>query len=227
MSADTPSEADVIRMAIAEFAGGLHTCLPGYVLAYDRTTQTCDVQPSVRGRVQQADGVISEVDLPALKGVPVAFPSGASFSLTFDLTVGDPVVVMFAERAIDVWKGNQPATIVGVQEPRRFDLSDAYAIPGGRPPVAPLPATDYASGATVLRNNDIRLGSSAATDTVVLNALLKAYLGAPAPPTGLLGWLATLGTWASTQVPPFPGFPPTVVIPPAVGTIAATKVKAE
>lgn len=165
MSADTPSEADVIRMAIAEFAGGLHTCLPGYVLAYDRTTQTCDVQPAVRGRVQQADGVISEVDLPALKGVPVAFPSGASFSLTFDLTVGDPVVVMFAERAIDVWKGNQPATIVGVQEPRRFDLSDAYAIPGGRPPVAPLPATDYASGATVLRSSDVRLGSSAASAT--------------------------------------------------------------
>lgn len=54
MSADTPSEADVIRMFLAEFAGNLHTCLPGYVLSYSRAMQTADVQPAVRGRMQAA-----------------------------------------------------------------------------------------------------------------------------------------------------------------------------
>lgn len=222
MSADTPSEADVIRMAIAEFAGGLHTCLPGYVLAYDRTTQTCDVQPAVRGRVQAADGVVSEIDLPALKGVPVAFPSGASFSLTFDLTVGDPVVVMFAERAIDVWKGNQPATIVGVQEPRRFDLSDAYAIPGGRPPVAPLPATDYASGATVLRSSDVRLGSSAAAKHVALGEDVVSALNT------LIGVFNThTHVYAPGPGTPVPTAPPVGQQTTVTGTLGAAKVRAE
>jgi hypothetical protein len=57
--------------------------------------------------------------------VPVMFPRGGGFVLTFPVEKGDECAVWFAERAIDEWH-----KAGGVQEPGTFrthDMSDAFA----------------------------------------------------------------------------------------------------
>jgi phage baseplate assembly protein gpV len=66
--------------------------------------------------------------LPLLVDVPVIFPRGGGFTMTFPVRAGDECLVVFSDRCIDFWWQNG-----GVQEtvdPRMHDLSDAFAIVG-------------------------------------------------------------------------------------------------
>jgi hypothetical protein len=147
--------------AAAVFAESLlkdtHTCLPGKVLSFDATKQTAQVQPLIQ-RLFVGDGAgTGWVDLPPCVDVPVQFPAGGPFVLTFPVAAGDECLLVFSERAIDFWWDRG-----GVQQPsevRMHDLSDAFAIVGvsskprfigGDGSGGPPPATD----ATELRTRD-------------------------------------------------------------------------
>lgn len=43
------------------------------------------------------------MDLPILPDVPVVFPGGGGFALTFPVAAGDECLVVFASRCIDAW----------------------------------------------------------------------------------------------------------------------------
>jgi hypothetical protein len=133
----------VLRSALEGFQADLWTALPGTIESFDPTKMTCVVKPSIQARVRSADGKAPVpgaifdkddwwwVSLPVLGDVPVVFPSGGGFTLTFPLLPGDPVLVVFASRCIDAhWQsgGVQPQA-----ELRMHDLSDGFAIPGHRP----------------------------------------------------------------------------------------------
>lgn len=108
----------------------IQTAMPGIITGYDAAAQTCSVQPAIRGRVESPDGTVASVDLPLLVDVPVFFPSGGGFTLTFPIAAGDECLVVFASRCIDAWWQSG-----GVQEAlsaRMHDLSDAFALPGPR-----------------------------------------------------------------------------------------------
>lgn len=102
----------------------LHTCLPGIIVSFDSATQTASVQPAIQ-RIFTERGA---VNLPVCVDVPVAFPGGGNFVLTFPVQAGDECILWFGERAIDRWHiegGTQlPA------EYRLHDLSDGLAIVG-------------------------------------------------------------------------------------------------
>lgn len=210
--ATTPSLADLLRRALAHQLEGVHTSLPGVVVTYDHPTQTATVRPTVRQSYHDpATQQIVTQAYPDLVAVPVLFPTSAAASITFELAAGDPVVLLFAEASTDEWRatGNDDNA---PQDPRRFDLSDAVAIPGGRP-VGP---TDYAVGASVWRANDIRLGSSAASDFVALASLVLAEL------QSLFAQLA-----AHTHPTGVGPSGPAIGVTVAPSSVAATKVKAE
>jgi hypothetical protein len=216
VSADTPGDADLLLEAGRAAVARVHTCLPGVVVSYDRTKQSATVQPAVRGRYKDpSTGELVTYQMPVIANVPVAFPSGAGLSITWDLESGDPVTLVFAERSIDEWKtvGGSDAT---PRDVRRHDLSDAIAIPGGRPFSDPVPAAGYAENAGVLRCDDLRLGSAAASDFVALASLVLARLNA-------------IVTAFNTHTHPTgvgpTGTPVTPMGVPA--SVAATKVKAE
>lgn len=102
----------------------LHTCLPGIVASFDVATQTASVQPAIK-RIWAEAGAVS---LPLCVDVPVVFPGGGDFFLTFPVKPGDECLLVFSERCIDQWYVSG-----GVQPPadyRRHDLSDAFAIVG-------------------------------------------------------------------------------------------------
>lgn len=99
----------------------LHTCLPGIIDSYNPATQTASVQPAIKRVFTEQGGV----NLPLCVDVPVAFPGGGDFFLTFPVQPGDECILFFSERCIDFWYANG-----GVQLPAEYrlhDLSDAFA----------------------------------------------------------------------------------------------------
>jgi hypothetical protein len=99
----------------------LHTCLPGIIVSFDPATQTAAVQPAVK-RIFTERGA---TNLPVCVDVPVAFPGGGDFFLTFPVKAGDECILLFSERAIDYWHANGGTQLPA--EYRLHDLSDGIA----------------------------------------------------------------------------------------------------
>lgn len=117
--ASSPEEA-----ASAQIEGrlkDLHTMMPGIIVSFDPDKQTAVVQPAIK-RIFTERGA---VNLPVCVDVPVAFPGGGEFWLTFPVQAGDECILQFSERAIDNWYASG-----GAQAPAEYrlhDLSDGIA----------------------------------------------------------------------------------------------------
>jgi len=111
-----------ISTAIQTQLKEVHTMLPGQIISFDPVTQRADIQPQLQRKV--GDKLINLAVLPS---VPIRFPKSKAFSISFPLAAGDEVALYFIERSIDNWLDQG-----GIQSPndtRKFDLSDAYAVP--------------------------------------------------------------------------------------------------
>lgn len=102
----------------------LHTCLPGIIVAFDPDKQTAQVQPAIQ-RIFTEKGAIN---LPVCVDVPVQFPGGGDFFLTFPVKQGDECILWFSERAIDNW--HMAGSTAPPAEYRLHDLSDGMAMVG-------------------------------------------------------------------------------------------------
>ena len=74
-----------------------------------------------------ADGRI--VDLPIINKVPIVFSRSKGKWVHFDMDPGDEVTSVFVERSLDTWK--EKGGSVSPNDPRKFQISDAMAYPGG------------------------------------------------------------------------------------------------
>lgn len=117
---------EIINNAIWSNLNNLHTALPGIVKAYDPTTNKATIQPALNKAF-----LSGEMPMPILENVPIMFPGGTDFNITYPINVNDYVLLIFVERSIDLWLsvGGQ----VTPRDPRKFDISDAIAIPGLQP----------------------------------------------------------------------------------------------
>jgi len=101
----------------------VHTATPGIVTAWDGGHKV-SVQPALKIKREGGDPMA----LPELMDVPLIYPGGNGFRLTFPIAVGDTVLLIFSERAIETWLDS--GDVVDPASSRAFDLSDAIAIPG-------------------------------------------------------------------------------------------------
>ncbi len=129
----------------------LHTCLPGIVAGFDTATQTASVQPAIQ-RIFTERGA---VNLPLCVDVPVQFPGGGDFFLTFPVKPGDECMLHFSERCIDFWFANGGVQLPG--EYRLHDLSDAMATVGINSQPRRIPAFNGADTELRSRAGDIRI----------------------------------------------------------------------
>lgn len=113
---------DVFRNVFNSLISNIHTSLPGIVKSYDHQSNKAVVQPALNKKF-----VSGSMPMPLLESVPIIFPS----HIRFPIVEGDYVLLVFMERSIDLWLsvGGQ----VTPTDPRKFDLSDAVAIPGLMP----------------------------------------------------------------------------------------------
>ncbi len=122
---------ELLELVLDNRQRGLHTSMPGRVESYDAATQTCDVLPQLKRQTPDGEGGYTVEDLPVLPHVPVCFPRGGGFALTFPLQKGDFVLVVFSERAIGNWRQKGEASNPG--DLRMHSLAGAVAIPGVYP----------------------------------------------------------------------------------------------
>lgn len=145
--------ASNIKKGIENYVKDLHTSMPGIIVSFDASTQLASVQPAIKRIFKTNDGekeLMTPTELPLLINVPVQFPRGGGFSLTFPVKPGDECLLVFCERSIDYWH-----KFGGVQEPgaRRFHhLSDATAFVGLSSLVNKVPAYDPIN--TVIKKDD-------------------------------------------------------------------------
>ena len=108
-----------------------HFRAPATIVSYDPTTQSASVQPSLMRKYNGPAGVdIPPVALPQINLVPVVFPGSRTSWLRFPLYPGDPVMLHFSDRSLDLWW-----TQGGMLDPaisHKFSLADAICVPGLR-----------------------------------------------------------------------------------------------
>lgn len=120
-----------IKQGVENRLKDLHTAMPGIVESFNSEEQTVTVQPAIKRifkTTQEDIEILTPVDLPILINVPIVYPRGGGYSMTFPISKGDECLLVFSERSIDNWHVNG-----GSKKPtaRRFhSLSDACAIVG-------------------------------------------------------------------------------------------------
>lgn len=125
---------EATRTAHEGLVSGLWTALPCEVVnVYLNTAKkamTVDLQPTIMAKQRAEDGTVKDVKLPLLLDVPVMFPNGGGFTLTFPIKPGDEALAIFGSRCIDSWW--QSGGIQTQAEVRMHDLSDAFCLVGPR-----------------------------------------------------------------------------------------------
>lgn len=138
----------------------LHTALPGIIVAFDAAKQTASVQSTI-SRVAHDD---SATPLPLCVDVPVHFPGGSGYVLTFPVTPGDECLLVFSERAIDGWF--ESGEVTPPTDYRLHDLSDGFALVGFRS--QPKKITNFSTTAVELRSEDASTKVLLRSDSVEL-----------------------------------------------------------
>jgi hypothetical protein len=137
-------EDAALNAALDALRSDLHTHIPGIIDSYNQSAQTVTVYPAIM-RVFRDKGPVA---LPKLVDVPIGFPGGGDFALTFPVKRGDECLLHFSEKCIDSWWERG-----GVQPPacyRTHDLSDAFAELGYRS--KPRAISDASTSAVELRS---------------------------------------------------------------------------
>lgn len=136
-----------LRLLFEALIGGVHTAFPGIVQAYNSATMRATVQPCLMKKYYQDP---APIPLPLLQDVPVLFASTGSLHIIAPPDTGSYVLVICSERSLDMWLTS--GGIVDPENPRKFDISDAIAIPG----LFPLPnvlAPPAVPGTIEIRNS--------------------------------------------------------------------------
>lgn len=174
----------------------------GRIISFDPATQKAKVeiqmQRVVYNQVQAAEGklqyVPTTVTYPVLGDVPVFIPSGGTATMTFPFAAGDPCLVLFNDRDIDLWYVG--GSISPPNSGRLHSLSDGLAIVGFRP--AARAVSDYSTTDWVIKNLGGKIAVAEkigiSNDTTSLLDVLNAVI------TALTALNAKTGPSAATQI---------------------------
>lgn len=128
----TPSQAQVIRRALALFAADLYVCRPGQIQKVDNATGLVSVKPLLKELAEDASGDTTVEPLPVVPGCVLWFPQGGDFVDTWPVKQGDACWLVFADRSLALWQDGNGDTDPVLQT--RHDLmSGAVCFVGGRP----------------------------------------------------------------------------------------------
>ena len=209
----TPDLRDVISEAVRARVAGIHTAVPGVVISYDSTNQSASVRVRINGRRKQRDGTVTTYSPPIIALVPVIMPGGVSSGLTVPIEPGDPVMIYFSERDHSRWlqTGEQSDPV----DVRRFDRSDAVAVPGCFPLAGVTRPSDSVADGPVLYGDAVYLGSGSASDYVALANQTDANFSAIR--LTLISIISVINALTAANLAP----------PPSLPSVASAKVRSE
>lgn len=171
--------ASNIKQGINSHIKELHTSTPGIIESFDAEKQLATVQPAIKRVFVTREGnkeILSPSELPLLINVPIIFPRGGGFSLTFPVKKGDECLLTFCERSIDNWHKTGKIEIPGAK--RFHSLSDATAFVGLSSLINKVP--NYDSTNTQLKSDDSKVEITLLTNgTINIKANTKVTVDAP------------------------------------------------
>ena len=124
----SPTLQEVLERVRGAAGADVRVALPAKVVRYDATKRQVDAAPCVKEFYTDEDGARVAEALPVITSVPVCFPSSGGFSVTFPVSVGDYVLLVFSDLSLDKWLAT--GGVVDPSDDRRHALIDAVAIPG-------------------------------------------------------------------------------------------------
>jgi len=139
-----------LRVALRGLQSRMWTALPAQILSYDAQAQTVTALPTISFQKYDQYGNGTSIEMPPLPDVPVVFPRGGGYALTFPLEKGDECLLVFASRCIDGWWAQ--GGVMQAVEPRMHDLSDGFALVG--PVSQPNVLSDVSTDSVQLRSDD-------------------------------------------------------------------------
>lgn len=160
---DTPTLEELLNAVADRSLRGAFTSMPGRVVRYNSSTQSVDVEITV---------LDSDGPFPVVQRCPLMFPGSAGSRITWPVSAGDGVLLVFASRSIDKWLA--VGGVVDPEDDRHHTVSDAIAIPGLFD-FAHLP-TSVPSDAFVVHASKIRLGGPSANDPVIRKSDLDDFI---------------------------------------------------
>lgn len=158
--------SQAIENTFMTLISNLHTCLPGRIETYDFKRQKATVKPLIKKKF--FGGNISP--LPILTNVPVVFPRTKKAGITFPLSRGDGVLIVFSERSLEAWYSSGDDS--EPQDSRKFDLSDAICIPGLYSFNQGNIASNNNSVEIQNKDGEIGLGQDTSKTTIVFDGLV-------------------------------------------------------
>lgn len=185
----TVRDEEEVRRIVAEgHQATIWTALPCVIDSYNETAITVKCRPTIQGTVTSPEGTKSFVNMPSLVDVPVVFPRGGGYTMTFPIQAGDECLVVFSSRCIDGWW--QAGGIAPPTEHRMHDLSDGFALVG--PFSQKTKIAQVSTTTTQLRSDDgtMFVELSSADGTINVKAPVQVVIDSPA--TIITGVLSVL-----------------------------------
>lgn len=165
-------DAEAMIVVLDGHQANIWTSIPAIIQDFDPVRQTCSAQPALMMQIRNPEGVTSWQALPLLTDVPVHFPSGGGYTLTFPVQAGDECMVVFSKMCIDAWWQLGGANNVR-NDMRQHSLADGIAFVGikSQPHTIPEISTDSVQ----LRNDagDTRIDVKDGTITLKAPTLVK------------------------------------------------------
>jgi hypothetical protein len=138
------------------------------VVRWDATKpREVDVQPVHKRAYLNEDGDRTPEKQPVIPSVPLVYPGGGGFVVTWPMSVGDEVLLVFSDDSLDKYLQVGGTSDIDPADDRRHHITDAVAIAG----VGKLSASTSVSATAV------QIGTNGgAFQGVALGAMLKTYL---------------------------------------------------
>lgn len=152
----TPNQENYSEILIDRVKAEIRVSLPAKVVSFNTATQRATVQPGVREKLlNKSNGQVTFDNLPRLEEVPVCFPRGGDYAITFPVVAGDEVLLVFSDTNIDSWLAR--GDVQNWIDRRRHDLTDAVALIGLSS--APKAIENFSESDLEIRNleNDIKI----------------------------------------------------------------------
>lgn len=191
----SPELSEVLEGVRESAAADVRVCCVARVVRWDSSKpRECDVQPVHKRAYLNEDGDRTPEKQPVIPSVPVLYPGGGGFVITWPLQVGDEVLLVFSDDSLDKYLQVGGQSDIDTEDDRRHHITDAICIPG----------MGKLNQAINVSNNSMQAGTlGAACQGAVLGGNLSQYLGTPAglPDSQLLAWLQALASAAGYAVP--------------------------
>ena len=173
--------------------------LPGRIVSFDATLQLAEIKLSMDRIWSSSSQNPTTTERTNIYGVPVHFPQGGNYCITFPVEAGDPCLLVFSQMGYDHWLYDNE-DLGGMLEDnpvphlrRNFDEEDGFCILFKNRPTA---ISSYSAEDAEFRSNDRSQVISIKADGTI-EITTTGDLEITAPTTAITGNLTVSGTIVS------------------------------